>query len=129
MAFFGGVRWFNALNVQFHSDSFIQRCLSMTIWSNNVFHRSFQKLFSCSAIIFIGLVESHKNSESEPSTFPVMNILKKPQAAIPSSFNIEVRPISSFRLPQLPHFLTSSLYFPVRSSHPALIIIIRAGTS
>ena len=65
-----------------------------------MFSRSFQKLFSCSAIIFVGLVESRGTSESEPSTFRVMNIPQKPQAAMPSSFNIEVRPISVFCLPR-----------------------------
>ena len=61
--------------------------------------RSFQKLFSCSAIIFVGLVESRETSESDPSTSRVMNIPDKLQAAMPSSFNIEVRPINPFRLP------------------------------
>ena len=55
-------------------------------------------MFSCSAIIFVGLVESHQTSKSEPSNFRVMNNPIKPQVAIPSSFNIEVRPISPLRL-------------------------------
>ena len=28
----------NTLSVQFHSDSFIRRCCSITLWRNNVFH-------------------------------------------------------------------------------------------
>ena len=49
-------------------------------------------------IIFVGWVESREFSESEPSTFCVMNIRKKPQAAMQSSFNIEVGPVRPFRL-------------------------------
>ena len=52
-------------------------------------------------IIFVGLVESHETSESELSTFWVIDIPKKPQAVMPSSFNTEVRPISPFRLLRL----------------------------
>ena len=55
-------------------------------------------LFSCYAIIFVGLVESRETSESEPSTVRVMNILKKPQADTLSSFSIELWPISPIRL-------------------------------
>ena len=48
---------------------------------NNAFSQSFQKLFSSSAIIFVGLVESRETSKREPSYFRVMNIPEKPQAA------------------------------------------------
>ena len=51
--------------------------------------QSFKKLFFCSAIIFVGLIESRETFESEPCTFSVMNIPKKPQAAMPSSFKME----------------------------------------
>ena len=74
------------------------------------FQQSFQKLFSCSAVIFVGLVESRETSESKPSTFRVMNIAKKPLAAMPSSFNTEVRPISPFRLLRLQRSLVVSIY-------------------
>ena len=47
------------------------------------------ELLSRSTIIFVGLVESIKTSDSEPSTFRVMNIPKKPQAAISSSFDTD----------------------------------------
>ena len=60
------------------------------------FSQSFQKLFACSAIIF---VESRETSENKPNTFPVTNIPLKPQAAVPLSFNTEVRPISPFGAP------------------------------
>ena len=92
---FFGVRCFNSLNVQFHSSSFILRRPSITLWRNNVFI-VFQKIFFCSAIIFVGLVESCETSESGSSTFCVMNIHKKPQAAMPLTFNIEGGPISPF---------------------------------
>ena len=36
----------------------------------------FTKLFSSFAIIFVGLIESCKTSESKPSTFRAMNIPK-----------------------------------------------------
>ena len=42
--------------------------------------------------MFFGLVESRETSKSEPRTFRVINITK-PQAAMLSSLNIEVRPI------------------------------------
>ena len=41
-----------------------------------------QKLFSCSAIIFLGFVESRETSESESSTFRGMTIPNKPQAVM-----------------------------------------------
>ena len=41
-----------------------------------MFLQSCQKLFSCYAIIFVGLVESRDTSESEPSTFRVINLKK-----------------------------------------------------
>ena len=69
------------------------------------FTQSVQKLFSCSAIIFVGLAESPETSDSKPSgkprTFRVINILNKPKAAIPSSFNfkMEVKQVSPFHLP------------------------------
>ena len=37
------------------------------------FSQSLQKLSSCYAIIFVGLVESRETSEGEPSTFGAMN--------------------------------------------------------
>ena len=55
------------------------------------FSQSFQKLFSCSAITFVGLVQSRETSESEPGDFRVMNISKELQAAMLSSCYIEVR--------------------------------------
>ena len=57
-----------------------------------------QKFFSCSAIVFVGLVESRETSESESLTFRVINIPKMPQAVMPSLFDIEVLPIGPFRL-------------------------------
>ena len=50
------------------------------------------------AIIFVGLVGSRETSESEPSTFRVINIPKKLRAAMSASFNTEVRPIELFCL-------------------------------
>ena len=46
---------FNELNVQFHSNSFIQKCPAIILQR---FLQSFQKLCSCSEIIFVGLVET-----------------------------------------------------------------------
>ena len=40
------------------------------------------------------VVESHEISETEPITFHVMDIEKKPQAVIPSSFSISEFKIS-----------------------------------
>ena len=91
--------------INFHSNSIIQSCPSITLGRNNVFHssgivlggictillQSFQKLFSCSVIIFIGKFESRETSQSEPSTFRVMNIPKKPQAAMPTSLRMKVK--------------------------------------
>ena len=54
-----------------------------------------------STIIFAGLVESRETSDSESSTFHVMIIPKKRQAAMPSLLNIEVRPVSLFYLQPL----------------------------
>ena len=65
------------------------------------FSKSFKKLFFSSAIIFVGLFVSRETSESEPGTFHVMNIHTEQQAAMPSSFNSKVRPISPFRLQPL----------------------------
>ena len=59
---------------------------------------SLPQLFSSLAITFVGLVEPHETSESESSTFRIMNSPKKPQAAILSSFKMEVNQINSFRL-------------------------------
>ena len=42
---FGG-RYFNALNVPFHSKSFIQKCTSITLWKNNVYHSLSKSYFS-----------------------------------------------------------------------------------
>ena len=55
----------------------------------------FPKLFPCSVIIFVSLVESRETSESEPSIFRVMNFPKKPP--MPSSFITEALPVSPFR--------------------------------
>ena len=41
-------------------------------------------------MIFVGLVESLEASESENSTFCVINVPKMLQAAMPSSFDIKV---------------------------------------
>ena len=41
---------------------------------------------------------------SEPCTFRVMTVPKKPQTAMPSSFNMEVRPVIPFRLEALDRF-------------------------
>ena len=79
-----------------------------------MFSQPFQKLFSCLAIIFVGLVESRETSESERSTFRVMNIPKKQQAAMLSSFNIKVRPISPLCLLRL----RRSLMFYLAKDHP-----------
>ena len=49
-------------------------------------------------------------SESEPSTSCVMNISKKPQTVMPSSLNIELRPISPFRLQHLRRSLSWNKY-------------------
>ena len=69
------------------------------------FSQFFQEPFTCSAIIFVNwLDESRETSESEPSSFPVTNIPLKPQAAMPSSFNTEVRPISPPASSALPEF-------------------------
>ena len=80
-AFFG-VQCLRALNVQFHSNSF-KDVFQLQIHGGITF---FTKLFSCLAIIFVSLVELGETSESEPGTFPVMNIDKNPQTAMPSSF-------------------------------------------
>ena len=69
------------------------------------FTTSFQKLLSCSAIVFIGLAESRETSES---TFHVRNTHNKPQAAIPSTFKMEVKQISPFYILQLRRSLTSN---------------------
>ena len=45
------------------------------------YSQSFRNLFSYSAIIFIGLVESHETSETEPIIFRFMNLPRSPQAA------------------------------------------------
>ena len=66
------------------------------------------KLFSCSVIFFVGLVESRESFESEPSTFCVMNIRKTPQAAMLSSFSTEVRPIGPFRFLGVRHSLKAT---------------------
>ena len=71
-----GVRCFDALNVRFHSNVFIKKCPSITLSRNNIFHSLSKKLFSCSAVIFVGLVESCRISECAPSTLPVMIFLK-----------------------------------------------------
>ena len=71
---------------------------------NERFSQSSQNYFQ-TTIIFVGLVESRGTSESEPSTFRVINIPKKPQAAMPSSFKMEVTQISPFCLPSLCCFL------------------------
>ena len=63
--------------------------LQLILWINNVF-QSVQKLFSYSAIRLVGLAESCETSESEPGTSGVVNIPKKPQAAMRSSFKMEV---------------------------------------
>ena len=47
-----GVQCFNVLNVQFHSDSFSQRCSSVTLWRNNVFH-SLSKIYFPSLLSFL----------------------------------------------------------------------------
>ena len=47
-----GAICFNVLNVQFHSNSFIQRCFSLTLWRlNNVFH-SLSKIYFHSLLSF-----------------------------------------------------------------------------
>ena len=101
---FFGARCFKALNVQFYSKSFIQRCPSITLWRNNV-SESVQDSFFCSVIIFIGRFDSRETSETKPSTFCVMSVPKMPQAAMPSSFKLEVKQISPFRLQLLRRFL------------------------
>ena len=63
-----------------HSNSFIQRCPSITLRRNNVFHSLSKNYFPALRKKFVGLVESSETSKSEPSTFSVMNIPKKPQA-------------------------------------------------
>ena len=65
------------------------------------FYQSFQKLFSSSEINFVGWAESRETSKSEPGTFHDMNIYKQPQAPMPSSFKMEVKQISPFRLLRL----------------------------
>ena len=69
------------------------------------FPQTVKKIISSSAIIFIGFVESRGSSDSEPSTFCVMKIPNKSQAGTPSSFKMEVKHISQFRLPRLRRFL------------------------
>ena len=67
-------------------------------------------------IVFVGLIESHETSESEANNFLVMNIPKKPQTAMPSSFYIEVRRIRPFYFPHLRRSLVKGLYHS-RLSH------------
>ena len=86
-----GVRCFNALNVQFHSNSFIQRCPSITLWKINVFHSLSKKIIFLLCYHFVGLVEPHEPFESEPSTF---HIFEK-QSAMQSPFYIEVKSVQS----------------------------------
>ena len=47
-----------------------------------MFFKVYPELFSCSPIIFSGLVELRETSKSKPSTFRVMNIPKKSPAAV-----------------------------------------------
>ena len=72
------------------SNLFTQRCPLINILRRKTFSKVFQKLSSCSTIIFVGLVEPSETSESELSTFCVINFPEKPQPAMPSSFNTEV---------------------------------------
>ena len=66
------------------------------------FSQSFQNFYFPALQSFCWLVDLHETCAHEPRTFRVMNIPKKPQAAMPSSFNIEVLLISPFHLPY-PH--------------------------
>ena len=70
-----GSRCFNALNVQFHSNSFTQRSSSITLWRNDVYHSLSKNYFP---LIFIGFAESRKTSESEPSTFRILKSHRQP---------------------------------------------------
>ena len=79
------------------------KCPSINLW-RITFFTVFTKPISCSVIIIVGLVESREISRIKPSTFRVMNIPKKLQAAMSSSFKMEVEQISLFCLP---HFLLS----------------------
>ena len=94
MLVFFGVRCFNALNVLFHSNPFIQRCPSITLWRNNVAHSLPKNYFPALAFIFVGLVESRGTPENEPGTFRVWIFLKG--RGIPLSFNNEVRQLARF---------------------------------
>ena len=66
------------------------------LYGRITFSQSFQKSFSCSAIVFVSLVESQETSESEPGTFRVTNIPRKSQAAMPLSLKMKVKQISPF---------------------------------
>ena len=58
-------------------------------------------LLLCNHFYWLGW--SGETTESEPDTFRIMNIPKKPQVALLSSLNIEVRPIVQFHLLRLRH--------------------------
>ena len=113
---FFGVRCFNVLNVQF-----LFKCTYSKVSFNNFmelnnagFSKSFQKLCSCSAIIFVGLVESPKTSESEPFTFCVINI--------PKSHRQPCRDHSTLKYDQSFHFASCTFGAPWSGIQASFVI-------
>ena len=84
-----GVRYSDALNVQFHLNSIIQRFPSIPVWRNNVFH-SFSRNYFPGLRSFPLVWLSHVKVLKVNPVFRATNIPKKPQTDLPSSLNIEV---------------------------------------
>ena len=99
-----GVRFFNALNLQFHPNSFIERCSLITLCRNNIFYCLFKNDFL--ALRSFSLAWSSHMKLLKANLFCVINIPKNPLASMQSSFNIEIRPTSSFGPRRLRRSLT-----------------------